>query len=170
VPMMIGTRRLGIIAVQDFENTYVFDEHDQELLTAVASQTAISLQNAYLLERTQQALAAARTLYDVSASLNAAITLEETLQAAIAPARENGATSAILWTYDYAGQPEPQWQEIVATWDVTGAPMELEQKRFRIADIPIAQLWRSTQNEPVFLSDPTEGEPDRKSTRLNSSH
>ena len=56
VPMTIGNRTLGVVAVQSFTQPFLYDEHEQELLTAVANQAAITLQNTYLLEQTQEAL------------------------------------------------------------------------------------------------------------------
>jgi GAF domain-containing protein len=48
VPLSIGERVLGVMAVQSYTASHVYDEHDLELLTAVASQTAVALENARL--------------------------------------------------------------------------------------------------------------------------
>jgi transcriptional regulator with GAF, ATPase, and Fis domain/anti-anti-sigma regulatory factor len=57
VPLMIGDRVLGVMAVQSYTTPRAYDEHDQDLLTAIASQTAIALQNARLYEAAEQELA-----------------------------------------------------------------------------------------------------------------
>jgi GAF domain-containing protein len=54
VPMLVGGNILGIIAVQSFEKAGLYDAHHRDLLTAFASQTAISLQNARLFEQAQR--------------------------------------------------------------------------------------------------------------------
>lgn len=56
VPMTIGNRTLGVVAVQSFTQPFLYAEHEQELLTAVANQAAITLQNAHLFEQTKAAL------------------------------------------------------------------------------------------------------------------
>jgi transcriptional regulator with GAF, ATPase, and Fis domain/anti-anti-sigma regulatory factor len=58
VPLTVGDRVLGVMSVQSFPGSHtVYDEHDFDLLTAIASPVAIALQNAQLYERVQQAYA-----------------------------------------------------------------------------------------------------------------
>jgi len=56
VPLMIGDRVLGAMAVQSFTTPRLYDEHDRDLFTAIASQVAIAIDNAQLFEQAQQAL------------------------------------------------------------------------------------------------------------------
>jgi len=70
VPMMIGDEVVGVIAVQNFEISHHYDEHDQELLTAIANQTAIALQNAHQFEETQRLARRERVLRKVAAVIN----------------------------------------------------------------------------------------------------
>jgi PAS domain S-box-containing protein len=72
VPILIGERVLGIMAAQSFTTTHVYNERDRDLLTAVASQTAIALQNAYLFEETQRRVQELGTLFDASQHLSSA--------------------------------------------------------------------------------------------------
>jgi signal transduction histidine kinase/CheY-like chemotaxis protein len=50
VPLVVGGEVLGVMAVQSYSEEAAYDEHDLELLTAVASQTAIALESARLYE------------------------------------------------------------------------------------------------------------------------
>ncbi len=52
VPMVIGDRVLGVIAVQSYTTPRLYGEREQELLLTIASQAAIALQNARLFEET----------------------------------------------------------------------------------------------------------------------
>jgi len=54
VPMMIGEQPIGLIAVQSYTTPRVYDEHDRDLLLAVASQAAIAIQNARLFGEQQR--------------------------------------------------------------------------------------------------------------------
>jgi GAF domain-containing protein len=56
VPLTVGDRALGTMVVVSYTSTGAFDEHSQELLVALASRTAISLENIRLLEQTRAAL------------------------------------------------------------------------------------------------------------------
>jgi GAF domain-containing protein len=53
VPMAIGERILGVIAVQSYVTPRLYDDHHRDLLVAIASQAAIAIENARLLEQTQ---------------------------------------------------------------------------------------------------------------------
>jgi PAS domain S-box-containing protein len=57
VPMMLGDQVLGVMGVQSFTTPRAYDEHDRDLLTALATQVATALTNARLFEQTQAALA-----------------------------------------------------------------------------------------------------------------
>ena len=54
VPMMLGDRVLGVIAVQNYKTAGIYDEHSLELLNAIASSTAIAIQNALSFETQKQ--------------------------------------------------------------------------------------------------------------------
>ncbi len=56
VPMLVGEKVIGVIAVQDYERARVYDEQDMQLLMTLASQAAIALENAHLFEETRRQL------------------------------------------------------------------------------------------------------------------
>ena len=57
VPMIAGDEPLGVIAVQSFSSQQRYDISHQEILTTIASQAAVAIQNARLYLRTDEALA-----------------------------------------------------------------------------------------------------------------
>jgi GAF domain-containing protein len=57
VPMVVGDQVLGMLGIQSFTTPRAYDEHDRDLLVALANQTAIAITNARLFEQTQAALA-----------------------------------------------------------------------------------------------------------------
>jgi PAS domain S-box-containing protein len=67
VPMMIGDRVLGLISVQSVHSPNVYDEHHRDILTTIASQAAIAIENARLFQATQKSEAELRALF---ASMN----------------------------------------------------------------------------------------------------
>ncbi len=56
VPLMIGAEVLGVMAVQSYTTPRLYNEHDREVLTAIANQVAIALQNARHFEETAATL------------------------------------------------------------------------------------------------------------------
>jgi len=53
VPMTIGDRVLGTMVALSFTRADLYDEHDLELLVAVANRVAVALENVHLLQRAQ---------------------------------------------------------------------------------------------------------------------
>ena len=74
VPMVIGERVLGVIAVQSVQKANLYDEHDRDILATIASQAAISIENARLFQeasrRAQETAALAEVGRDISATLD----------------------------------------------------------------------------------------------------
>jgi len=79
VPLMLGDQVLGMMAVQDYQNTRAFDEHDRDMLIAVASQAAIALQNARLFEATNNQLAQLTALQETSRAVVSTLELDKLL-------------------------------------------------------------------------------------------
>jgi len=67
VPMTTGDQVVGVLAVQSFERTNAFDEHHRELLTAVANQAVIALENASLFDQAQMRAKQERLLREITA-------------------------------------------------------------------------------------------------------
>jgi GAF domain-containing protein len=63
VPLMTGDQVLGVMAIQSYTTPRAYDEHDRDILTAVASQVAIAIQNAHLFAQTQAALEQVQALH-----------------------------------------------------------------------------------------------------------
>ena len=56
VPILIDERLIGVIAVQDYEHANVYNANHVELLSTIASQAAIAIENASLYETSQKEL------------------------------------------------------------------------------------------------------------------
>ncbi|MBC7225973.1 MAG: GAF domain-containing protein [Thermoflexales bacterium] len=83
VPLMVGDRVLGVMAVQSYTTPRAYDRHDQDLLTAIASQVAIALQNARSYEEAQRRAERERVIREVTARVWASPDLETVLQTAV---------------------------------------------------------------------------------------
>ncbi len=82
VPMIVGDEIVGIIAVQDFDESYKFGMREVDLLTTVANQAAIAIQNTHLFNQTQSRARQEQILREVSARVNAAVDPESILRTA----------------------------------------------------------------------------------------
>ncbi len=70
VPIVVGENIIGAISVQSLTAPHLYNEYHRDLLISIASQTAITLQNAQLFEQTQRALSETRDQANRLAILN----------------------------------------------------------------------------------------------------
>jgi GAF domain-containing protein/HAMP domain-containing protein len=83
VPLIVGDRVLGVMAVQNFTTPHAYDEHDRDLLTAIASQAAIALQNARLFKATQARARRERLIREITGKVQGSIDLDSILQTTV---------------------------------------------------------------------------------------
>ncbi|HSG14913.1 MAG TPA: GAF domain-containing protein [Anaerolineae bacterium] len=69
VPMISGNEVIGVLAVQSFDQEGLYDEHHQELLTAVANQAAIAIENARLFDQVQARAKREQILREITAQV-----------------------------------------------------------------------------------------------------
>jgi len=80
VPMGIGANVIGTIALQSVTTPELFGTYERDLLTSIAGQAAIAIQNARLFEQTQQQLADLTTIQKTMANLTTTIDLDSMVQ------------------------------------------------------------------------------------------
>jgi GAF domain-containing protein/CheY-like chemotaxis protein len=153
VPLLIGDQVLGVMALQSYTTPRAYDEHDRDLLVAVASQTAIALQNARLFGQTQVALTETETLYRASRRLASAGDLNEILASLVEEARIPAVNRAVLWALEYDAAGEPETFVLSANWySGEGTPPAIPVgARFRLAEFPATRLVVSA--DPLFFDD-----------------
>jgi len=69
VPLIVANEPIGAIVVQDLENEHRFDDDDMRLLVTLASQVAIAIRNARLLESTSERATQDRQLYEITSKI-----------------------------------------------------------------------------------------------------
>lgn len=80
VPLIIGEKVLGAIAIQDYHTQNRYNEHDLRLLTSFASQAAIAIENARLFEETRQRAEDTARLNRLVTELSETLDLKKNLQ------------------------------------------------------------------------------------------
>jgi len=120
VPLLFGDQILGAVVVQSVDTPYLYVESHRRLLTAVASQAAIAIQNARLFEQTQAALGETAGLYQASAELNTAQSYDEILNVlrrnSIAGQQAHHVTLCYFDRPWVSGKEPPEWVDVLATW------------------------------------------------------
>ncbi len=80
VPMIAADRMVGVIGVESYEREYAYTEDDRAVLSTVAAQAAVALENARLFEETRQRLQQVNTLLEVSRDVATRLDLPTLLQ------------------------------------------------------------------------------------------
>jgi len=83
VPLMVGDQVLGVMVVQSYTTPRAYDRHDQDLLTAIASQVAIALQNARSYEEAQRRAERERLVRQIIERIQTAPDVDGVLQVAV---------------------------------------------------------------------------------------
>lgn len=83
VPLLLGNEAIGAIVVQDTEKEHRFDEEDQRLLTTMATQVAIAVRNARLLEETRRTADREQRVAEIASKVRAATDVDALLRTAI---------------------------------------------------------------------------------------
>ncbi len=80
VPIAIGAKVIGVLAVQNYEREDIYDNHTIELLSTIASHAAIAIENARLYNEVQRHLKEMTTLQKVGMELTSSLDLSNLLQ------------------------------------------------------------------------------------------
>jgi PAS domain S-box-containing protein len=79
VPMMIGQRVIGVVTVQSYITARVYNEHHRDLLSAIASQAAIAIENTHLLQQARVHAEELAVINEIGQTLTARLSVEEVL-------------------------------------------------------------------------------------------
>ena len=79
VPLMIGERVLGLISVQSVQKPNLYNEHNRDILTTIASQAAIAIENARLFREAQRRAQETTILAEVGREISVTLDLETVL-------------------------------------------------------------------------------------------
>jgi signal transduction histidine kinase/putative methionine-R-sulfoxide reductase with GAF domain len=153
VPLVIGETVLGVLDLQDNQPGR-FSEADRDTFLTLAGQIAVALQNADLFARTQ-------ALYDISSGLSAASDEDRLLHVLARPAMEAGAFHAGLVYVELDEAGEPEWAEVVASWQESGEPVAPVGRRYYLPDLTFRDLWVSGSGQVHLVTDIV------KDTRVN---
>lgn len=113
VPLLVGGEVLGAILLQDLEQEGRFDEDDQRLLETLASQVAVAIRNARLLEATYKQATRQQQLYEITSKIRSSSDISSILETtAIELSKVLGARRArIELGTQSLDQPEPAHSE-----------------------------------------------------------
>jgi GAF domain-containing protein len=83
VPMIVGDQAIGVLNVQDAEQEGRFTENDVDLLTTIAANVAVAIQNARLFAQTRKRAEREAKVNLIGQKIQSATTVQSALQTAI---------------------------------------------------------------------------------------
>lgn len=157
-PIKLRDQVIGVLDLRETDQPRQWTADEITLVDAIANQVALAIENARLFEQTQVTLADTRDLYNASAQINAATTLDEILgvlreHTLLGQADVN--LSVNMFDTPWVGDQMPQRVETVARY--TTLPPEQLTSRYDMARFPAARLLRP--DRPIVIAD-VENHPD----------
>lgn len=152
LPLTVDRRVLGAIAI-GWGEPHTFDARERRIYQALSSELALVLNNRLLFDQTQAALEETRTLYETSARLNAANTLQEALDAAAKQALDTGAHFAALFAINLDAADVPRTMTLQASTGPAKAHSIPIGTNMPIMGSQFSNAWTQNPNEPVFVQD-----------------
>ena len=146
-PVQSGDQRLGTISIQS-NLPGSFTNKDSELLSALGTQAAIAIENAYLLESIQQALKESNALYRINQGLVASLDPQELLKDAVNLLQKN---FGYYHVQIYIAEPETGDMVLREASSEIGEKLKKAGQRLRAGD-GIAGYAAET-GEPFFTND-----------------
>lgn len=154
VPLSIKGRVTGRIVVR-YDQPHVFTRAERQLLNTVADQVAIVIDNASLVNQTQQSLQETATLYQSTRSITNAGTTADILNSVIEHAAPPQLARAMIM--ELIGD---SWDDSEATVEVVSSMTSLDDKTFndtmigRRMNSEILSIWpQIASNVPVWIED-----------------
>jgi GAF domain-containing protein len=129
VPLMLGDRVLGVMAVQSYTTPRLYGAHDRDLLISIASQAVAAIENARLFQETQRALEELRESSERQRQLLAVI---QELSTPLVPVTEDILVLPLVGTVD-SGRAQQMMDALlegvtshrasIVIIDITGVPV-----------------------------------------------
>lgn len=125
VPLLVAGDVLGAILAQDLEREGRFDEDDQRLMETLASQVAVAVRNARLLESSYHQAERERLLYDITSKIRFAPDIAHILETTTRElSHALGARRATIQLGLIPDQPEPPAETADDSQSERSAPQE----------------------------------------------
>jgi PAS domain S-box-containing protein len=103
VPLVAGGKAAGVLSLQNIDREHAFDEDDQRLLTTLAGSLTVALENARLVQETQQRVGELATVNSVGQALSSQLDLDSLIELVGEQVRGTfGADIAYVALYDEA--------------------------------------------------------------------
>ncbi len=153
LPLIVGDRLLGALDVQSIEEA-AFDEEDATILSLMADQVAVAIDNALKFSQEAAILEATSPLYRASQHLSMATDFDAVLRGIVehvaGPHVDRCAIN--LFVAPTEGQ-EPGWMEVAAVWDRAEDTPDPPGTHYPMDRFKLVEYLRQEMAEPLVVND-----------------
>jgi len=167
LPLMVGNRLLGTLDVQSTEES-AFDDEDVTILSLMADQVAVAIENALKFSQEAAVLESTSPLYRASRRIALATSLDDVLGSVVDNAAGPFVDCCGIYLYAPATEKhEFGWIEVAALWDRASDPPHPPGTRYPLDEgSELFESLRQEAAEPLVVTDLLAGEID---TRIDTS-
>lgn len=137
VPIQTDTRLIGVLLIRRLGVDNKLADHDLRLLEAIALQAAIAVENASLLNQTQQARQNTEKLYRMSRLIAQADSVDTVATIAVQHVATPTLDRIVIALQDDPDSAENTWVQVIAIWDRDGEEPKFLGNRFSADELPI---------------------------------
>ncbi|MBX3057631.1 MAG: PAS domain S-box protein [Anaerolineae bacterium] len=156
-PLREGNKLAGLLFTDNLLSQQPLLPHLPDLIIAYSNIIVNLIERKRAEESVATALAETERLYEMSARLNAAASVNEILEAVVVPVAGRGIMSATLFTLEVDANGRPEWMELVAVWNRPGsilASMDFPiGSRLYLPDLPTSTQWIDAPDELLLYDD-----------------
>lgn len=156
-PLRQGNKLAGLLFADNLLSQRPLSSHVPDLMVAYSNIIANLIERKQAEESVAVALAESERLYEMSARLNAAASVDEILEAVVVPVAGRGIMSATLFTLEVDANGRPEWMELVAVWnrpDSILASMDFPVgSRLYLPDLPTSAQWIDAPDQILLYED-----------------
>jgi GAF domain-containing protein/HAMP domain-containing protein len=153
LPLIVGDQLLGALDVQSVEEA-AFDEEDVTILSLMADQVAVAIENALKFSQEAAILEATSPLYRASQRIALATSLDDVLESIIDHAAGPHIDRCTLNLYaEPAGEQKPAWLEVAAVWDRADDAPNPPGARYPVGRFTLIEHLCREAAEPLAVED-----------------
>jgi GAF domain-containing protein/HAMP domain-containing protein len=163
LPLMVGNRLLGALDVQSTEES-AFDDEDVTILSLMADQVAVAIENALKFSQEAAILEATSPLYRASHRIALATSLDDVLDSVVDNAAGPFVDCCGIYLYTPGTEDdEIGWIEVAALWDRAGDPPHPPGTRYPVDEgSDLFESLRQETAEQLVVTDLLAGEIDKR--------
>lgn len=162
LPLLIGNRLLGALDVQSIEEA-AFDSEDVAILSLMADQVAVAIDNALKFSQEAAILEATSPIYRTSRHIAMATGLDEVLRSIVDNAAGPHVDYCAISTYTLAAEdPKSGWFEVAAVWDRAGDLRYPPGAYFPAEDPNLVNYLQQGTTDPLVVDNLLTGSADER--------